>query len=120
MMNEGLSTRCVHAGEIADAHGSPHTPIYNTTTFKFPTTADLLDRARKPLLESMTKARRENSYWLPYVAEATSRADRLDRSRNSLAIVGAATPAELQALAQRYLLDDKALVIKAVSDKAGK
>ncbi|MBI5901684.1 MAG: aminotransferase class I/II-fold pyridoxal phosphate-dependent enzyme [Rhodocyclales bacterium] len=49
-MSEGLSTRCVHAGEIADAHGSPHTPIYNTTTFKFPTTADLLDvvDGRKP------------------------------------------------------------------------
>ena len=42
-MSEGLSTRCVHAGELADAHGSPHTPIYNTTTFKFPSTADLLD-----------------------------------------------------------------------------
>lgn len=49
-MSEGLSTRCVHAGEIADAHGSPHTPIYNTTTFKFPSTADLLDvvDGRKP------------------------------------------------------------------------
>ncbi|MDP2794883.1 MAG: aminotransferase class I/II-fold pyridoxal phosphate-dependent enzyme [Sulfurisoma sp.] len=42
-MNEGLSTRCVHAGELDDAHGSPHTPIYTTTTFKFPSTADLLD-----------------------------------------------------------------------------
>jgi len=42
-MSAGLSTRCVHAGEIDDAHGSPHTPIYNTTTFKFPSTADLLD-----------------------------------------------------------------------------
>ncbi|MCC6659055.1 MAG: PLP-dependent transferase, partial [Rhodocyclaceae bacterium] len=39
----GLSTQCVHAGEIADAHGSPHTPIYNTTTFKFAATADVLD-----------------------------------------------------------------------------
>jgi len=50
MMSEGLSTRCVHAGEIEDAHGSPHTPIYNTTTFKFPSTADLLDvvDGRKP------------------------------------------------------------------------
>lgn len=48
--HEGLSTRCVHAGEIADAHGSPHTPIYNTTTFKFASTADLLDvvDGRKP------------------------------------------------------------------------
>ena len=35
---------------IADAHGSPHTPIYNTTTFKFPSTTDLLDvvDGRKP------------------------------------------------------------------------
>ncbi|MCP5117513.1 MAG: PLP-dependent transferase, partial [bacterium] len=39
----GLSTRCVHAGEQADAHGSPHTPIYNTTTFAFPSTAAILD-----------------------------------------------------------------------------
>lgn len=42
-MSEHLSTRCVHAGEIEDAHGSPHTPIYNTTTFKFSSTARLLD-----------------------------------------------------------------------------
>ena len=41
--NNGLSTRCVHAGELKDAHGSPHTPIYTTTTFKFDSTADLLD-----------------------------------------------------------------------------
>jgi len=34
--------------------------------------------------------------------------------------IEAATPAELQALAERYLTDDRALVIKAVSDKAGK
>jgi len=39
----GLSTRCVHAGEIQDAQGSPHTPLYTTTTFKFKSTADLLD-----------------------------------------------------------------------------
>jgi len=38
-----LSTNCVHAGELADAHGAPHTPIYNTTTFGFPSTAALLD-----------------------------------------------------------------------------
>ncbi|MFP4611583.1 MAG: trans-sulfuration enzyme family protein [Thiohalophilus sp.] len=39
----GLSTRCIHAGELDDPHGSPHTPVYTSTTFKFPTTADLLD-----------------------------------------------------------------------------
>jgi cystathionine gamma-synthase len=38
-----LATDCVHAGEIVDPHGSPHTPIYTTTTFKFPSTAAILD-----------------------------------------------------------------------------
>ncbi|WP_126446159.1 trans-sulfuration enzyme family protein [Sulfuricystis multivorans] len=42
-MKDALATRCIHAGEIDDAHGSPHTPIYTTTTFKFASTADLLD-----------------------------------------------------------------------------
>lgn len=84
-----------------------------------PVDADLLDRARRPLVEAMVKARRENSYWLPYVMEATSDAARLDRSRGGIAEVEAATAEELQALARHYLTDDKALVIKAVSDKAG-
>jgi cystathionine beta-lyase/cystathionine gamma-synthase len=45
-----LSTLCVHAGELKDAEGSPHTPIYNTTTFGFRSTADLLDvvEGRRP------------------------------------------------------------------------
>ena len=68
----------------------------------------------------MAKARRENSYWLAYVAEATSQEARLDRSRNGILEVEAATPADLQRLARRYLINDKALVIRAVSDKAGK
>jgi cystathionine gamma-synthase len=49
-MTDGLATRCIHAGEFDDPHGSPHTPIYTTTTFKFASTADLLDvvDGRKP------------------------------------------------------------------------
>ena len=39
----GLSTRSVHSGEIYDPQGSPHTPLYNTTTFAFGSTAELLD-----------------------------------------------------------------------------
>lgn len=38
-----LDTRCVHTGELEDPQGSPHTPIYNSTTFAFKSTADLLD-----------------------------------------------------------------------------
>jgi cystathionine beta-lyase/cystathionine gamma-synthase len=41
--SHGLSTRCVHAGEIDDAHGSPHTPTYTSTTFRFASTADIVE-----------------------------------------------------------------------------
>lgn len=45
-----FTTRAVHAGEVHDAFGSPRTPLYSTTTFRFDTTADLLDvvEGRKP------------------------------------------------------------------------
>lgn len=41
--DKGLSTHCVHGGELQNDQGAPHTPIYNTTTFAFPTTEALLD-----------------------------------------------------------------------------
>ena len=46
----GLSTRSIHGHSFKDAHGSPHLPLYDTTTFAFKSTADLLDvvDGRKP------------------------------------------------------------------------
>jgi cystathionine gamma-synthase len=46
----GLSSLCVHAGEIPNDQGTPHTPIYNTTTFVYNTTRELLDvvEGKKP------------------------------------------------------------------------
>lgn len=38
-----LETNCIHKGEIHSLFGTPHTPIFNTTTFGFKTTADILD-----------------------------------------------------------------------------
>ncbi|MBF8260248.1 MAG: cystathionine gamma-synthase [Actinobacteria bacterium] len=59
-----LSTRCVHAGEVRDAQGSPHTPIYNTTTFGFRSTADLLD---------VVEGRREGNLYTRYGMNPTIR-----------------------------------------------
>lgn len=39
----GRSTQAIHGTTITDAHGAPHLPIYNTTTFSFENTAALLD-----------------------------------------------------------------------------
>ncbi|WP_426183460.1 trans-sulfuration enzyme family protein [Microbacterium sp. TWP3-1-2b2] len=46
----GQSTRAIHGTTLKDAHGAPHLPIYNTTTFAFKNTAALLDvvDGRKP------------------------------------------------------------------------
>lgn len=49
-MEHDLSTLCIHAGELHELHGCPHTPIYNTTTFTYKRTSDILDvvEGRKP------------------------------------------------------------------------
>ncbi len=46
----GQSTRAIHGADVADPHGAPHAPIYNTTTFAFPSTEALLDvvEGRRP------------------------------------------------------------------------
>ncbi len=40
---QGLSTRCIHAGDTRDPHGAIHTPLYSHSTFAFPNTAGVLD-----------------------------------------------------------------------------
>ena len=39
----GLSTRCVHAGDVRDTQGAIHPPLHGHSTFAFDSTADLLD-----------------------------------------------------------------------------
>ncbi|MGE3727044.1 MAG: PLP-dependent aspartate aminotransferase family protein [Candidatus Sericytochromatia bacterium] len=39
----GMATRSIHVGELEDIHGSPHTPVYTSTTFRFKDTASLLE-----------------------------------------------------------------------------
>lgn len=38
-----LATRAIHGHTTGDAYGSPYPPVYNTTTFGFDSTADLLE-----------------------------------------------------------------------------
>lgn len=49
-VRQGLSTRCVHAGDDRDPQGAIHTPLYNHSTFAFANTEDLLDvvEGRRP------------------------------------------------------------------------
>ena len=83
-----------------------------------PVSADLFNRARAPMLESVAKAKRRNAYWLGFVAVAQSKADRLDRARRGEQLLAAVTPADIQALARKYLAGDRAQRVRIVSDKA--
>jgi len=82
-------------------------------------TADLLARARNPMMESIAKDLRENGYWMGYVGKAQSKADRLDRIRRRKKVYESITPAELQQLARTYLTDNAMQRVRIVSDKLG-
>ena len=41
--NQGPATRIIHNRRHKDAFGSPYSPVYNTTTYRFENTVDLLD-----------------------------------------------------------------------------
>ena len=82
-----------------------------------PVNADLLARARSPMIEAATKSLRQNAYWLGYVDEAQSKADRLNRARTRDAIIRSITAADLQKLANLYLRDDRLQRVRIVSDK---
>jgi cystathionine gamma-synthase/methionine-gamma-lyase len=61
----GLSTRCVHAGDIRDAAGAIHPPLYNHSIFAFESTNDLLD---------VVEGRRDGNLYTRYGLNPTIRA----------------------------------------------
>lgn len=80
-----------------------------------PVSADLLVRARNPMLEQLARSRRENGFWMSVIDEAQSRADRLDRVREAKTVLESITAAELQALAKTYLTDAAMQKVRIVS-----
>jgi zinc protease len=82
-----------------------------------PVSDDLLARAREPMLETAAKQMRQNGYWLGYVDEAQSKADRLERIRTRDQLIRSITAADLQARAKQYLVDGKLQRVRILSDK---
>ena len=85
-----------------------------------PVDDDLLNRARKPLLERIVLSRRENGYWLGVAGEAQLRPDKLDRVRKYEALLNAVTSAALQTAARKYLGADKELRISVMHESLKK
>ena len=76
-----------------------------------PPTADEMDRARKPRLERVIKARETNDYWLEELAGAQTDPRRLAATRSVLAGYERITPQDVQAAARRYLTPDRAWML---------
>lgn len=79
-----------------------------------PVDADLLDRARRPMLENLAQQKTQNPYWLGLLSEAQLKADRLDRYRTLETRLQNVTPQMLQQAAARYLTEDEALRVRIV------
>ncbi len=83
-----------------------------------PVDADVLERARRPLLEKVALNRRENAWWLNVLGESQLRAERLERYRTIEARLRDVTPVMLQAAAKRYFVDTRALQVRIVPEAA--
>jgi zinc protease len=73
-----------------------------------PITEDELNRARAPEVERLRRAQAGNEYWLSQLQDVDTDPAAVAEITGHIADMEAATPATLQALAQRYLDPSKA------------
>lgn len=78
---------------------------------KAPVSADVVQRARAPMLENLDAVLKTNGGWMGLVDRAQSKPDGIDRFAASRAIIAALTADDLLALARRYLDPDQGLEV---------
>lgn len=76
-----------------------------------PITADLLQRARAPMLEDFDNGLKSNSGWMAYVDRAQTEPDRIERFLKARARTEAITAERLQAVARLYLAPQAAVEV---------
>jgi len=79
-----------------------------------PVDADVLQRARQPMLEAHDNALKGNGVWMTLAERAQSLPDRLARFLSTRSRLTAVTPEALTALARRYLTADGAVEVVAM------
>jgi zinc protease len=79
-----------------------------------PVTADELQRARKPLVEGITRQRASNEWWLSELGNVQTRPEVAASIEHGLEQYDAITPADLQKAAARFLIDGKAWKLEIV------
>ena len=83
-----------------------------------PVEQDELQRARKPLIENIQRQRASsNEWWLGTLSKVQEQPARAESIRIGLEQYAAITPAELQQLARKYLVEPKAWKMTVVSQK---
>ena len=83
-----------------------------------PITEDELTRARAPQVEALRRAQAGNEYWLGMLGEVAKRSNAAGEITSHVSDLEAVTPADIQALAQRYLVPAKAWRASVVSANA--
>ena len=78
---------------------------------------DELERARKPALEELIASQQTNDYWAGYLRGAQEDPRRLDVIRDMVPALKAVTAADLQAVAARYLGEDKAWKLQITPER---
>jgi zinc protease len=81
-----------------------------------PIEADELARARRPLLESIERARDGNVYWLGALQDLGRDPFKLESIRTQRSDLEAITPAALQEAARRYLVGSTAFRVQVVKE----
>jgi zinc protease len=78
---------------------------------KSPVSADIVQRARAPMLEGLDNLLKTNGGWMTLVDRAQSKPDGIERYVNSRALIAALTAEDLLALARRYLDPERSLEV---------
>ncbi|MDE2597807.1 MAG: insulinase family protein [Sphingomonadales bacterium] len=81
-----------------------------------PVPADLLERARQPLIEMFENLIKNNRGWLGIVSRAQTEPDHIDRQVHAIDRVKAVTAEQLQDLARRYLTANGAVVVTVLPE----
>lgn len=88
------------------------------TLIAAPVDADVLQRARAPMLERIDNSLKTNGGWSALAERAQTQPDRLARAKSARARLEKLTAADLQAIARRYLAPEKAVQVLVLPEGA--
>lgn len=84
---------------------------------KSPVSADIVQRARAPMLEGLDNLLKTNGGWMTLVDRAQSKPDGIERYVNSRALIAALTAEDLLTLAHRYLDPERSLEVLVLPEE---